>query len=89
MALHSITTNVLPPEVADLPANFKQELFALQQLPEQELWAIATAAIAPAHWNRHQDLLYKMQTTELSPAEEQELMQLRDATLLCNGFTQW
>ena len=79
MALHSMTTNLLPPGFVDLPADFKQELVQLQQLPEQELWAIATAEIAPAYWNRHQDLLYKMQTTELCPAEEQELVQLRDA----------
>ena len=74
MALHSMTTNLLPPEFADLPADFKQELVQLQQLTEQELWAIATAEIAPAYWNRRQDLLYKLHSTELSPAEEQELV---------------
>ena len=78
MAVHSMTANLLPPEFADLSADFRQELLALQQLPEQELWAIATAEMAPSHWHRHQELLYKMQTTELSLAEEQELVQLRD-----------
>jgi hypothetical protein len=76
LAAQSITGN-LPPSVGDAPPEMQADLLAIQPLAIDDLREIAQSQLPPAHQQRHLELLEKRQTTSLTPAENQELTNLR------------
>lgn len=70
----------LPPSVEDLPLEWQAELASLQRCSSQALSAIFKEPLSSKQWERHQDLLYQNQTSELSETERQELADLRRET---------
>lgn len=76
LVAQSITGN-LPPAVDNAPPEMQADLLAMQQLGVEELRAIAQSQLPPAQQQRHLELLEKRQTTPLTPAESQELGDLR------------
>lgn len=70
----------LPPLFDDFPADARDELLALQQLSDEELWAVAQSAVPSGQWRRHEQLLQKNADGELSDEERQELEHLRKET---------
>ena len=76
LVAQSITGN-LPPSVDDAPLEMQADLLAIQQLAVDDLREIAQSQLPPAHQQRHLELLKKRQTASLTPAENQELTNLR------------
>lgn len=69
----------LPPLVDDLPPEMRDEVARLAQLSDDELWAATNAPLSEPQWHRHEELLEKNATGELSRREVNELARLRDA----------
>jgi hypothetical protein len=67
-----------PPIWDDIPAEFKDEIAALDQLDNDALWRLAQGRKAADELNRYDELLGEKQERELSRLEQQELTQLRD-----------
>ena len=76
IVLQSIQGN-LPPVLADLPPDLQPDLRALQAKSDQALWKVAKAQVLANQWKRHQELLEKRETEDLSPDEATELVTLR------------
>ena len=71
IVLQSIQGN-LPPVLADL----QPDLRALQSKSDQALWKVAKTQVLATQWKRHQELLEKRETEDLSPDEATELATL-------------
>ena len=76
IVLQSIQGN-LPPVLADLPPDLQPDLRALQSKSDQALWKVAKTQVLATQWKRHQELLEKRETEDLSPDEATELVTLR------------
>lgn len=76
IVLQSIQGN-LPPILADLPPDLQPDLRALQSKSDQALWKVAKTQVLATQWKRHQELLEKRETEDLSPGEATELATLR------------
>jgi len=70
----------LPPQVDDLPPEFRSELADLQSLDDRTLWATVRETLPPEQWRRHQDLLQKNEAGALTADEQTELTRLRTIT---------
>lgn len=67
----------LPPSLEDLPADWRDDLAALQNLEDQSLWDVTRQSLPERQWRRHQSLLRKNQAGRLTPVEQAELEHLR------------
>jgi hypothetical protein len=76
VAQESIVGN-LPPSVATMPAEMQSELLKLQVMSLNELQRVAASQIPPAQQLRHQQLLEQNTVGTLTPAERDELAELR------------
>lgn len=77
LAQQSIIGN-LPPMVSNnLPAGLQTDLLAMQQWSIDQLLATAHSQLPHDQQHRHLALLEKQQETPLTPAEHQELANLR------------
>ncbi len=76
IVLQSIQGN-LPPVLADLPPDLQPDLRALQSKSDQALWKVAKTQVLATQWKRHQELLEKRETEDLSPGQATELATLR------------
>jgi len=76
LVAQSITGN-LPPAVDNAPPEMQADLLAMQPLAIDDLRQIAHSQLAPAQQQRYLDLQQKRQTTSLTPAESQDLSDLR------------
>lgn len=70
----------LPPLLEDVPAEESDELRALLNLRDDDLWAVARSSVDPKQWRRHQRLLRKNGAGALSAPEQGELERLRAET---------
>jgi len=61
----------------DVPAEFQADLAAMDRLDDAALWQIARSRKTEAEMNRYDELLAQNQDGQLTPAEKQELQQLR------------
>ena len=75
LAVQSIASN-LPPSENTSP-EILAELLQLQTLSIEELLKVAQARVDDRQEERHQSLLEKNQMGQLTPAEQQELAELR------------
>jgi len=69
----------LPPSVPAMPREMRSELLNMQALPVAELKRIALGQVAPAQRERHLALLAKNSVAEVAPAEQDELVVLRQS----------
>ena len=76
IVLQSIQGN-LPPVLADLPPDLQLDLRALQSKSDRALWKVAKTQVLATQWKRHQELLEKRETEDLSLDEATELATLR------------
>jgi hypothetical protein len=76
LVAQSITGN-LPPSVDNAPPEVQADLLAMQQLAVDDLREIAQSQLPHVQQQRLLELLEKRQTTSLTPAESQELNDLR------------
>ena len=76
LAAQSIVSN-LPPFPENAPYEIQDELLQLQTLSIDELLEVSQARVDDSQTKRHQDLLEKNQLGQLTPAEQQELAELR------------
>jgi hypothetical protein len=67
------------PSLEKVPANYRPELEAMEDLADDELWKVAESAPAPAQQRRLARLLDKTQRGELTERDRQALSELRDA----------
>jgi hypothetical protein len=67
----------LPPSVDDIPADYRDDLSKLIKLSDDDLLAVARAAVDPRKWRRHESLLQKNAENTLTEDERDELEQLR------------
>jgi hypothetical protein len=79
VVLQTIRGN-LPPSLDDLSPELQCVVADLQQMSDEALWAVTKERLPQPQWRRHQGLLRKGQEGTLSPAEHQELVELRAAT---------
>lgn len=77
--VQTIAGNV-PPFFDDFPADARDELLALQQLSDEELWTVSQNTVSPDQWRRHEQLLQKNARGMLCEDERQELEHLREET---------
>lgn len=77
--LQTIRGNI-PPSPEDAPAEIQDELAALLNLNDDDLWAVAQGSIDPEQWQRHQHFLRKNAASNLSECEQHELERLRAET---------
>jgi hypothetical protein len=70
----------LPPVLADLAPEQRDLVADLQQLGDDALWVIGKEPLPAAQWRRQQRLLHKGEQGLLTPEEQAELAQLREAT---------
>jgi hypothetical protein len=66
-----------PPVWDDVPAEFQADLAAMDRLDDATLWQIARSRKTEAEMKRYDELLAQNQDGQLTPAEKQELQQLR------------
>ena len=66
-----------PPVWDDVPAEFQADLAAMDRLDDAALWQIARSRKTEAEMTRYDELLAQNQEGQLTPAEKQELQQLR------------
>jgi hypothetical protein len=66
-----------PPVWDDVPAEFQADLAAMDRLDDAALWQIARSRKTEAEMKRYDELLAQNQDGQLTPAEKQELQQLR------------
>lgn len=64
------------PSLAKVPAGYRPELEALEEMTDDELWEVAKAEMSGVQQDRLDELLRKNQSEGLSAAEQQELDQL-------------
>lgn len=76
LAAQSIASN-LPPTPDNAPLEIQAELLQMQTWDSKQLLAIAQSQINPEQQQYHVELLEKNQNGELTPAERQELSELR------------
>lgn len=76
LAAQSIVGN-LPPSVENAPAEIQAELLAMQKLPVETLLEIAQSQVSPSQQARYLALQEKQEAVSLTPAERQELRDLR------------
>ena len=74
--LQTIRGNI-PPSLEDTPPELRDELAALLNLSDDDLWAVARSPIDPKQWRRHQHLLQKGAAGTLSERDRRELERLR------------
>ena len=67
----------LPPAIPSVPAEMRDELFALQTKPVDQLLQVVVEQAPPADQARHLELLEKNSAGNLTPAEQKELAALR------------
>ncbi len=77
--LQSIRGNI-PPSPEDAPPELRDELAALLNLSDDDLWAIVKSTLDPQQWQQHQRLLQKNADGTLSERERRELEDLRAET---------
>jgi len=70
LAVQSIAGN-LPPSVEDAPPEIQAELWAMQQLPVDELLKLAHSQAPIPQQERHLALLEKNQAVSITPEERQ------------------
>jgi hypothetical protein len=78
LVTQSVLTN-LPPLPDNAPPELQQALLDLQNLSNEELKTIANGRVISLQQERHEILLEKNQSGQLTAAERQELGQLRQA----------
>jgi hypothetical protein len=78
VVLQTIRGN-LPPSLDDLSPELRCVVADLQHMSDEALWSVAKEPLSPHQWRRHQRLLWKGQEGPLSPAEHEELAELRAA----------
>jgi hypothetical protein len=78
LATQSIASN-LPPSADSAPLEMQGELLRMQTLDVSALLEIAQKVVAPKQQERHNELLEKNQVVSLTPNEQQELNELRQA----------
>ena len=66
-----------PPVWDDVPAEFQADLAAMDRLDDTALWQIARSRKTEAEMDHYDELLAQNQEGRLTPAEKQELQQLR------------
>ena len=76
LAAQSIASN-LPPFPENAPPEIQAELLQLPTLRIDEFLKVAQAQVNSSQGERHQHLLEKNQVGQLTPAEQQELAELR------------
>jgi predicted transcriptional regulator len=69
----------LPPSVDDILPEWQKELSQLQGMDAQALLRLAKESMPAKQWERHERLLFKNQSGELSDREREELAELRQA----------
>jgi hypothetical protein len=69
--------NNLPPAVENFPPEMQAELLQMQTLDIENLLEIAQVQTEPALYQRHEALLAKNQTQDLTAGEQQKLAELR------------
>jgi hypothetical protein len=67
-----------PPSWDDVPAEFQLDLAGLEKMDDDALWAIARARREPAEFARYDALLEENAAGRLTPAERDELEDLRE-----------
>ncbi len=67
----------LPPALTDVPPALQQEAETLQRADRATLWQIAQEQVPAEQWDRHEALLNRNQSGELSDIERDELSRLR------------
>lgn len=78
LVTQSVLSN-LPPSVDNAPSELQADLLAMQRLSTEELYAIAQAPADAEGCDRQAELLERNEDDQLTPAERQELTQLRQA----------
>lgn len=78
LVTQSVLSN-LPPSVENAPSELQPELLNLQSLDDEQLLGVAQAQVDPTQHERHTELLEKNSEGELTQAEQQELVTLRQA----------
>jgi len=76
------------PRWDDAPAEFQADLAALDRLDDEALWHLARSRKKAADMERYQELLDKNANGFLTPAEREELTNLRveyDRMMLCKA----
>jgi hypothetical protein len=68
----------LPPDVDDVPAAFRGDLIALEELPDEALWQVLRDSSGDTARTRHEELLARNSAGNLSAAERAELTHARD-----------
>ena len=79
----------LPPSVASMPADMRDELLALQALPVEQLRRTTEDQMTPADQARHIELLERNSSGTITPVEQNELAALRlsaDRLMLRKAF---
>ncbi|MFQ5857256.1 MAG: hypothetical protein ACE5LU_16740, partial [Anaerolineae bacterium] len=79
----------VPPFLDDIPVEMRDDLHPLQQLGDDELWAVAQSTVPLDQWRRHEQLLQKNADGVLNEEERRELDRLRtetDRLVLCRSF---
>jgi predicted transcriptional regulator len=71
--------NNLPPSPDNAPPELQQALLDRQSLNNEELKAISNGRVTPLQQERHEILLEKNQLGQITAAERQELVELRQA----------
>jgi hypothetical protein len=69
----------LPPDVLDVPAEFRADLLALERLPDDALWQAVRSSTPAASWSRHAALLERNAQGQLTGDEQRELSHAREA----------
>ncbi len=67
----------LPPRVADAPSEVQADLLNMQRYTIQQLHQIAQSQVSTAQQQRHLELLEKNHQNAITPAERNELAELR------------
>lgn len=78
LVTQSVLSN-LPPSVDNVPSELQADLLAMQTLDTEELYAIAQAQAQVKQCDRQAELLERNKDNQLTPTEQQELTQLRQA----------
>ena len=74
--LHAVEVGS-PPGWDDVPAEFQADLASLDRLDDKALWQIARSFQSETEMDKYEDLLDKNANDALTPAERDELTQLR------------
>ncbi len=70
----------LPPIPDDVATEQRHLMADLEPLDDDALWVLAKAPLPAQDWRRHQRLLRRAESAALAPAEQAELVTLREAT---------